>query len=81
MLFSEMKKKEVINVRDCRKLGHVVDVDFDECSGCIKRIKVSGSSCCWCFITCSFLGGEPDYVICFNEIKKIGPDIIVVDIG
>ena len=29
---------------------------------------------------CTWLCGEPDYVIAYKEIKKIGPDIIVVDI-
>jgi YlmC/YmxH family sporulation protein len=81
MLFSEFKKKEVINMRDCRKLGHVVDMDFDECSGCIRRITVSDNICCKCFGCSSLLCREPDYIICFHEIKQIGPDIIVVDIG
>lgn len=68
MLYSELRKKEVINMRDCRKLGHVTDVDFDECNGCIKRIKVSEKWSCVCFFPCSLLGGEPDHVICFHEI-------------
>ena len=40
MLFSELKCKDVINVRDCKKLGHVCDLEFDECSGCICKIMV-----------------------------------------
>ena len=36
MLFSELKCKDVINIRDCKKLGHVCDLEFDECSGCIS---------------------------------------------
>ena len=47
MLFSELRKKEVVNMRDCRKLGQVVDMDFDECNGCIPRIKVSCKSKCF----------------------------------
>ncbi len=42
MLFSELKCKDVINVRDCKKLGHVCDLEFDECSGCICKIMVPG---------------------------------------
>ena len=33
MLFSELKCKDVINLRDCKKLGRVSDLEFDECSG------------------------------------------------
>ena len=28
MLFSELKCKDVINVRDCKKLGHVCDLEL-----------------------------------------------------
>lgn len=47
MLFSELKCKDVINVRDCKKLGHVCDLEFDECSGCICKIMVPGGNQCW----------------------------------
>lgn len=78
MLFSEMKKKEVINMRDCRRLGHVVDLEFDECNGCIKRIKVAEQLSFMHCIPC--WPWDADYCIAFKEIKQIGPDIIVVDI-
>ena len=29
---------------------------------------------------CTWMCGEPDYVIAYKEIRQIGPDIIVVDI-
>ncbi|MGL5259697.1 MAG: PRC-barrel domain-containing protein [Lachnospiraceae bacterium] len=75
MLFSELKKKEVINLRDCKKLGHVTDLEFDECTGCIKLIKVSECNfCLFCFQS------DPDYIIPYKEIRQIGPDVIIVDI-
>ena len=82
MLYSELRKKEVINMRDCRKLGQVVDVDIDERNGCIKRLKIGQRNCCCrclpeCF--CRFCK-ESECVVSYNEIKQIGPDIIVVDI-
>lgn len=82
MLYSEIRKKEVVNMRDCRKLGHVVDVDIDECNGCIRRIKVSDKWRCFYNVPncCSWICGEPEYIISYHEIKQIGPDIIVVDI-
>lgn len=84
MLYSQMRKKEVINMRDCRKLGKVVDMEIDERNGCIKKIKVAQLCKCKCYHylphCCSLLCGEPDYIICYNEIKQFGPDIIVVDV-
>ena len=75
MLFSELKQKEVINVKDCNKLGFVVDVEFDPCSGCIKKIFVS-NKCKWL----PNLLHEPECSICFKDICQIGPDLICVDI-
>ena len=38
--FCEFCEKEVISVRDCRKLGNVYDMEFDACSGCICKLIV-----------------------------------------
>lgn len=75
MLFSELKKKEVINLKNCERLGRVSDFEFDECTGQICKLIISGENK-WC----SLFGNTPDYVIGYKDIKKIGPDIIVVDI-
>ena len=52
MLFSELKCKDVINIRDCKKLGHVCDLEFDECSGCICKIMVPGGNQWLGFLRC-----------------------------
>ncbi|MCH5248951.1 MAG: YlmC/YmxH family sporulation protein [Lachnospiraceae bacterium] len=75
MLFSEFKKKEVINLKNCQKLGRVTDFEFDECTGQIFKLVVSGNNKLAGFFSC-----EQDYIICYKDIKQIGPDIIIVDI-
>ena len=75
MLYSELKCKDVINTRDCKKLGRVCDLEFDPCSGCISKIMVPG-----CNKILNFLNCEPNIVIPFKNICQIGPDIILVDI-
>lgn len=75
MLFSEFKKKEVINLKNCQKLGRVTDFEFDECTGQIFKLIVSGNN-----KLAGFFCGEPEHVICYKDIKQIGPDIIIVDI-
>lgn len=78
MLFSDFRKKEVINLRDCRILGNVVDMEFDECSGCINKIIVSDRPCfCSMF---SIFSSDSEFSICFKDIRQIGPDIILVDV-
>ncbi len=75
MLFSDLKQKEVINLKDCNILGHVTDLEFDACSGCIQRLIVSSKSSFLPFFRC-----DQDYVIYFKQIKQIGPDVIIVDL-
>ncbi len=75
MLYSELKSKEVINLRDCKCLGKVTDLEFDEKTGCIQKIIVPGGSKWESFFKC-----QQDYVIAYRDIRQIGPDIILVDI-
>ncbi len=75
MLFCELKKKEVISLKTCNRIGYVTDLEFDHCTGCIKKIIVSDrnkwipSLCC-----------DNECYICYSDIKQIGPDIIIVDL-
>ena len=75
MTFCELKQKEVINVRDCMRLGYVSDLDFEPATGCIRRIIVPGP--CRIF---GLFGSENEYCIDYCNICQIGPDIILVDI-
>lgn len=75
MLYSELKRKDVINIRDCKKLGRVCDMEMDPCCGCICRILVPGGNKLF-----SFFNLETVVSIPIKDIKQIGPDIILVDI-
>lgn len=71
----ELKQKEVINIKDCKRLGFVGDVDIDIKTGCVIAIIVPGPGC-----ICGFLGREKEFIIPFCDICQIGNDIILVDI-
>lgn len=73
--FSEFRKKEVISIKNGKRLGHVCDLEFDECKGCILKIVVP--SCCgiWGRLT-----DDSVIAIPFQCIRQIGPDLILVDI-
>ncbi len=75
MKISELKCKEVICVCDGRRLGFVTDAEVELPEGIIRSIMVPGP--------CRFLGlwgRKDDYVIPWCCIKRIGPDIILVDV-
>ncbi|WP_129723281.1 YlmC/YmxH family sporulation protein [Xylanivirga thermophila] len=72
---SDFRQKEVINIKDGKKLGYIVDMEFDLYQGRVTAIVVPGPS--------KFLGffkGEGDIVIPWERIKKIGDDVILVDV-
>lgn len=75
MLFSELKCKEVINLKDCKRLGKVADFEFDECNGCIHKLIIPAGNKWLSFVKC-----EQDFIINYKDICQIGPDIILVDI-
>lgn len=72
---SELHCKEVICVSNGQRLGFVSDVEIKAPEGEVCAILVPGP--CRIF---GVLGRNDDYVIPWNCIKKIGPDIILVDI-
>lgn len=76
MRIYDLRQKEVINSCNCKRLGFVGDVDFDIDCGCIKAIIVPGPAQC-----CGLFGRNSEYIIPFDKICRIGPDIILVDIN
>ena len=88
MRFCDFREKEVINICDCQRLGHVSDWIFDECSGCIEAIIVPrGNPFCELFgctgnrkNATGTICNRTEYVIPYKCIKKIGKDIILVEI-
>ena len=73
--FTELLCKEVICIGDGRRLGFIQDVLIQLPNGEVNAIVVPGP--------CKLGGFGPpkdDYVIPWNNICRIGPDIVLVDI-
>lgn len=74
MRLSDFQDKEVINGCDCRKLGCVTDLIFDERQGYIEAVIIPKNGRWY-----SIFGDCGEYIIPFSCIQKIGPDIILVE--
>ena len=72
---NSMKSKEVINISDGARLGFVSDVEIDVETGRLVSIVVPGA-----YRMFGLFGKEEDIVIEWDDIKKIGDEIIIVDI-
>ena len=71
----DFKHKEVINIKDARRLGFVQDVNAELETGTITSIVVPGSS-----KLINLFSTEPEITIPWNCIKCMGDDIILVEI-
>ena len=76
MSLSELRQKEVINTRDGRSLGRVLDIEFCICDGRVTAIVVPGEFC----FSAMLRGERAGVVIPWEKICKIGDDVILVDV-
>ena len=75
MSFSEIRQKDVINVCDGRRLGRPIDLILNE-RACVEAIVVPDNCGFWGFIR----PGRDGLVIPWNRIRRIGVDVILVEL-
>ncbi|MDD4076332.1 MAG: YlmC/YmxH family sporulation protein [Eubacteriales bacterium] len=75
MSFCDLRRKEVINLRDGARLGCICDLEVEEGSGLIQSIVVPGPPKLF-----GLLRSDEELVIPYCKINKIGGDVILVDI-
>ncbi len=73
---SELKMKDVIDIDYGKKLGYIDDVDIDLEGGSIKAVIIPAHQ----YKLFSFFSNKQDIVINWDEIKKIGEDVILVSL-
>ena len=74
MSLTELRSKDVINVDTGKKLGRVMDIEFDEKAGCVLAIVVPGEF----KLSCALRGEKNGIVIPWDRIVRIGDDVILV---
>ena len=73
--FLELRCKEVVNVIDGRRLGHVTDVVFSLSTCCVQGIVVPGDKNGW-----NVFKKGSELFIPFKQVLKIGEDMILVEV-
>lgn len=71
----DMRQKEVINTKDGCRLGYICDLEIDLESGNIEKIIIPGPG-----KVLGLFGKTLEYQIPWDGIKKIGEDIILIDL-
>lgn len=73
--FLELRCKEVVNVVDGRRLGHIVDVVFNLQTGCLCGVVVPGEKNFW-----NVFKNSMELFIPISQIVKVGEDAILVEL-
>lgn len=72
--FSELRTKEIIHIADGERLGFVSDIEIDSSTGKVLSLSVAGA-----YKAFGLLGKEQDKIIPWEQIKKIGEDLVIID--
>ncbi len=73
---SDLTEKEVVNINDGKRLGYITDVCVDLQLGKITAIIIPNDERLF-----GVFGKDYEYKIPWKGIKKIGMDVILVDLG
>lgn len=74
MRLSELQNKDVINITDGKKIGNIIDITIED-SGSMSSLIVERSKF---FVSMFSSSGEIE--IRWNQIEKIGEDVILVSL-
>lgn len=75
LTFCELRAKDVINVVDGKRLGHIVDIVFNCRNGRIQGLVLPPYK-----KTFSLFKSSEDIFVPYNQICKIGADVILVEL-
>ena len=71
MYLSELQNKDIVSIKDGKKIGNIVDISINN-DGYINGLIIQK-------VKFSLFRGTNDEEIKWNQIKKIGEDVILVD--
>ena len=75
MRLSDLQKKDVVNVNDGKRIGSIIDIHIN-LDGQMDEIIIEKSSFLF-----SMFSSKNELSIKWEQIKKIGEDVILVDIN
>ena len=74
MHLSDLQSKDIVDIRDGKKIGNIIDVTIDN-NGVMVSLLVQKTK-----FNINIFKNNNEEEIKWNQIKKIGEDVILVDI-
>lgn len=75
MRLSDLQRKDIININDGRIIGRIIDAEINEKDGSLDNLVIEKSK----YIK-SLFSGEADITIKYEQIKKLGSDVILIEL-
>lgn len=76
MRMSELQRKDIVNINDGKIIGRIIDAEIDSKDGSLISLIIEKNK----YIR-SLFTSENDLTIKFEQIKKLGTDVILIDIS
>lgn len=73
---SDLRMREVINVMNGKRLGLIKDIEIDLEAGRIKSVVLPGNG-----KMLGLFGKNDDVIVPWQKIKKLGMDVILVELA
>ena len=75
MNLSDLQQKDIISLKDGKKIGNIIDAEISQ-TGTITSLVVEQPK-----NIKSFFNSKDEIKISFKDIEKIGSDVILVNMG
>lgn len=72
--FSDLKRKDIVSIKDGTRLGFIGDIEFDTSQNTITSVVIYGRLKLF-----GLLGREDDIIIDWDKISIIGEDTVLVN--
>lgn len=74
MRLSELQNKDIVDTHDGRKIGNIIDVKIDPRNGQILGVLLESRG-----LMSRFISSQHETEITFDQIDKIGEDVILIN--
>lgn len=76
MKISELQRKDIVNLNNGKKIGRIVDVEIDANNGSMISLIVEKGK-----YFKNLFNSDSEVLVKFNQIKKMGEDVILIDLS
>lgn len=75
MRLSDLQRKEIVDINSGKKVGRIIDVEINEEDGSMINLIIEKTK-----YLKSVFSNESETLVQYKQIKKMGEDVILIDL-